>query len=264
MPSFMTGVKDDSSQSGSYFDYEGGVVVNKAISEIDESDEVQKFVAHVWRLYKSDNRKGFKALFTPKAKAKLAELGEKTFNREWSALSSKDNAKINSYFSMNAGVVVNWEVGGIPRGLFLKKDSKNKLKVDVFAATSDDIAFHNRSLYFTYLPGQEKKAQIQKSFSLRDSDYTLSVKVESETPYVHIFKKEGERWEAKVSLRDNAVAKGRFDDSDARAGVVAIKFEKEHFTQDREHELLVLQSDFPMAYYPFELARDGNLILKKE
>ncbi|MCO4753675.1 MAG: hypothetical protein KC478_04300 [Bacteriovoracaceae bacterium] len=259
LPVFMSGVKDDISQSGNYYTYPGGVHLNKT-PDPGSDDEVEAFVANLWKIYRSDDLQSFKALFTAKARLKLKSLGDEVIKREWDILAKQKQSLIKSYFKIKDGIVTSWMAGTIPRGLFLKRVGSD-LKIDEFEADSDDVGFHNRSLYFTYLPKKEKAAKIVKKFKLSDKDYNLVV--ETKQTYLHLFKKENGKWEPKVVIKDNDVGKGRFDDNNPKKGIISLNFEREHFTQGVEHELLVLQSNFPMAYYPLSLAPSGNLFLKK-
>tara|TARA_Y100000780_G_scaffold232581_2_gene267401 strand:- start:14917 stop:15786 length:870 start_codon:yes stop_codon:yes gene_type:complete len=259
VPSFMDGVKKDPSQQDVYYSYDGGVVVNKTVNELKKGG-IEGFVKKLFLTYQSKDEKAFKTLFTEKALAQMESLGKSVIEKEWKTLTAAKNAYLRSYFNYKGGVVVSWKVGGVPRGLYLIKQGES-YKIDSFSAESEDASFHNRSLFFTYLPNKELPAKVLKSFSLSDSVYQLVIKTSKERPLLHILKKEKGVWKTKVLLKDNSVGKGRFDDLDPKDGVIKIKFSKTDFTQDIEHELLVLQSNFPLKRYPLEKAQSGNLFI---
>jgi len=259
VPSYMSGVKVDPSQKGSHYSYDGGVVVNKDVRALD-SNGVEGFVKRLFRIYRNKDMKAFRELLTEKALSKMESLGRSVIMKEWQTLTNATEAKLRNYFPIEGGVIVSWEVGGIPRGLFLV-EKNNKFKIDDYHADSDNVSFHNRSLFFTYLPIKERPAEATKTFELSDPIYELVFEVEKERAILHLLKKNGDVWESKVQIKDNSIGKGRFDDLDPREGFIRIKFKKENFTQGKEHELLVLKSNFPIDKYPVSESQKPNLII---
>ncbi len=255
VPSFMRGAEVVEGQSSAYLEYGGGVVVNKKVEALKKG-KIELFIKKLWGVYKTGDKASFKKLFTDAGLAQLSELSAETFEKEWQALKEQNSAILNSYFDYQGGTVINWTIGKIPRGLFVV-NKNGKIKIDAFKAKKDDKEFHNRGLFFTYMPTEPRPAKIVAPLRPEEGKYTLTVEVDEERPRLHVFKRAKDKWKAVVSLADNEVGKGRFDDSDSRSGVISVKFEKEHFTGN-EVELLVLKSNFPMESYPFSLEREES------
>lgn len=170
---------------------------------------------------------------------------------------------IDHYFIKNGGYFVSWNGKGLPtpRGLYLKK-FKNTLKISEFSTTQKDREFQNIETYFQHRPLPIKKVSPTQSFSLKDPSYQLAFDVSKERPWIFLFKKENKMWVPKVALRDDMKEKLRFDDSDPSPGKILVKFKKVHFTQGINHEILVINSNFPMGPFPTRIFPHGNLVIK--
>jgi hypothetical protein len=262
VPTHMFGLMDDPSQQGKeFYTYPGGKILNiKVQADASSKKTISGFINYLWYLYQNDKKEEFKSLFTEKALTKLKELSDQQFLQEWNTIKSQPNPYLKSHFSYKNGHIVNWFAGKIPRALYLIP-SNGTFKIDFFHADKDDIAFHNRSLYFTYAPLKINKAKVVKGFSLKSKDYSISLDTTYKNSRVTIFKKE-DTWDPKVITVDNSVGKFRFDDMNPQENKVKIQFEQSHFTQNKQHELLILESNYPIKEYPLSLAPKGNLVIK--
>jgi hypothetical protein len=224
---------------------------------------VEDFMSNLFYVYKNDRKKDFLKLFMPDIRKTIRQIPKSEFNDTWKVMSNAKNHYIDHYFQKNGGYFVSWNAEGIPtpRGVFLKKGKKG-LQIANFITAKSDRAFQNIETYFQHRPLPIVRAEATKTFSLKDPNYELAFKTTKERPWIFLFKKEDKTWMPKVAIKDNFVGKLKFDDADPKEGRVLIKFKNIHFTKGVTHEILAINSNFPMGPFPVSIRPDANLIIR--
>lgn len=224
---------------------------------------VEDFMANLFYLYKNDRKRDFLKQFEPDVRATMRKIPKAEFNATWEVMKKAKDHYIDHYFIKNGGYFVSWNAKNLPnpRGIYLKK-GKQGLLIANFQTAQSDRSFQNIETYFQHRPIPIKRAEITKKFSLKDSDYELQFKVSKERPWIFLFKKENKMWVPKVAIKDNLKGKLKFDDMDSSEGKILIKFKKAHFTQGVTHDILAINSNFPMGTFPVSIKPQSNLQIR--
>lgn len=224
---------------------------------------VKSFMSSLIWTYVNNEKLKFLDLIEPKTKTEMQKIPEAEFQPIWQVMRNSKKHYIDHYFKKDGGFFVSWNAENIPtpRGLYLVNHN-GKLRMKNFLAKKDDLDFQNIANYFTYRPIKPELATIEKKFNLKDSQYELKFTLNPDRPWIYIFKKNGDVWEAKVVVKDNLKETLKFSDDDPRDNKVLIKFKEVHFTKNVEHHLLVLNTNFPIKKVPIKFFPKENLLIK--
>lgn len=261
--SYIDGVIIDKKQKSEIYEYQGGIIWDQKLSGIyQKQSELLDYMNYLWSLHRKDLKAQFFSEFSKDALAEVNKLGEQKLALEWQLLTSEREAILHHSFAIRDGILVNWQIGTHNRVIFLKKH-KDRFQIASFHADDKDAEFHNRSLYFTLRPLEVLPAKVIKSFSLTDLKKELLLQINPNRPLVHIFKKKEKKWELAIMVKDNVLGSYRLDDQDHREGFIKLAFESQHFTSgQKEHQLLILQSNVPLKEAPKHLGLKTHLLVK--
>ena len=144
--------------------------------------------------------------------------------------------------------------------LMFAKSVNGSMKLVQFNAKADDFRFLNISYYLTYPEFKFQKAKIIKNINPKMNDYLLEV--EAKYPFLIFLKKQDGKWYKRTYLKDNIKDKYQFSDLDPRVGFFKIPFSAENFAADQDHEILIVESTYPIATLPFNFSEEGQVQVK--
>ena len=174
-------------------------------------------------------------------------MSKDEFEIEWKKLGTLQKPYLKYIFQHQDGFLLNWSAENFTssRALFIKKID-NEFKITEKVITKDETSLQDITLYLEYAPLIYKQPKILKSFKSVQNEMTLILKLSPKNQWIHIFKKEDHKWKLIIALKDNDQDNFSFADNDNKEGIIQIIFRPEHFTKDLTHELLILESNFPM------------------
>ncbi len=198
--------------------------------------------------YKQNLKDQFYDLFEAKTLEKIKSMPTQEFETEWSRLSSFKKPKLQYYFEQDNGILLGWTAENFPitRVLYMEKKA-GQYKIKEKLVGKDDEAFQDLSLYFTYAPINFSSPFIEKKFDNTLQNMRIKLRFnQTDNKWIHIFKKEANKWVLSLAIKDNDTENFRFQDLNPQTGIVELEFKPEHFTKGKTHDLLILESNFPM------------------
>jgi hypothetical protein len=222
------------------------------------SKTIEALVNSLFFSYINNDKALFLSLHAPIAQQELSRLSASKFNAVWTFMQRLKSPRIDFYFHHQQGVVIGLKSmdNVLPELLYAVKVGE-EWKIDLLKIDKSDERFTNISLYLTYRPFEVKPVKLLKG--LKKGDVDLSLKMQTQYPWINLLKKVAGKWEMKTFLQDNAVGKYRLDDLDPAQGMIKVEFRPDHFRSDEAHEILILESTFPLTSYPLEFFPEGQV-----
>ena len=266
LPIFLDGASPDvANQKGEFYVYDikGKLKPSPIIPQkFEKPSTIEQLIASVIYSYQQGDVNLFKSLFDTQTQKKLEEMGEKIFLERFSSFKNISNCTLESYFFHEGGFVAHWKEAkdmGKSDLVFIKQES-NIFKFSGFASKKEYYRFLNISYYLTFPDFKYNKATVLDNIDPAKKDFSLTVK--NTFQYVTFFKKNDNRWQKRTVLKDNVSGKYQFNDKDPSVGLVKIEFQEQNFTPNTEHEILVVESTFPIAYLPLKYSASGQIKVK--
>lgn len=247
IPNSLSGVKYDKTTDRKVTLSEFKKNIQIRPKKLTDTSDIESYMTNLFYIYKNKDIKSFLNVIDDKARQEYIRIPDEDKKSEWDTLSNVIEPTIKFCFFYNQGYIVHWEdiKLNLKRTLFLKK-SNNTLLMSSFHASAKDDYFNDIIYYLTYSPiTVDIITPIKKFNSIMDDDLSASFKLSETNSYLSIFKKEDKRWKLSVMLKDNDTENYRFSDLDKRVGHIKVKFKREHFTKNKTHELLILQTSYP-------------------
>ena len=263
VPPYLSGVYKDTTQKNKdmySYEVEGQLTAQAIQPRYTENKSIEDLTASIVKSYLDNNPEKFKSLFTPNGLIKASKVGEEAFKFMWDQFRPQKEYVLNWHFNHGKGVIASWKAKVSPDSTFFYAEEVNgKWFIEYFSNDESDIFYQNVVMYLKYSPLQIKKADIIKDFRLTDKELSLSTIVE--LPILTVLIKDKNLWRVFTSLTDNQVEKVRYKDYEAAKGLMKINFNKEDFPKNTKTELLILQSNFPIHFFPFSEISSGQIKL---
>lgn len=264
IPHFLTGLKPDKGvkKAGDFYIYDvEGKTGPISITEAKTSNKtIEELVGSLQYSYKTNDQALFKSLFTPEAMKMISSMPKEAFEQRWNASKARKDVYIDFYYKHEKGFLV---------GIRSTKDTAFNLQYvvqrgnswlfDEFEMNFENPKTNNIGLWFTYQPLSFEKASLLQSFSMKDTKRILEAQVK--LPTITIFKKTKERWEFLGQIKDNDDKYSSFPDLNKAVGMIRIDVSA-NFEVQMGDEILVMESNFPMNFFPLSLMAQGQLQLK--
>lgn len=266
LPIYLDGASpDEANRRGEFYVYDVKGKLKPTVivpQRFERPATIEQLIASVIYSYQQGDVKLFKSLFDSQTQKKLNEIDEKTFSERFTSFKTISECKLLSYFFHNGGHVAQWKETkdkGKSDLVFIKEESK-VFKFSGFSAKKEDFRFTNISYFLTFPEFKYQKAALIDSIDPGKKDLSLTIKNTYE--YVTFFKKIDNRWLKRTVLKDNISGKYQFNDLDPNIGSVKIEFQEQNFTPNTEHDILVVESTFPIAYLPLNFSSSGQIKVK--
>jgi hypothetical protein len=263
LPIYVDGVKEDTSAlQGEYFVYEVRGRLDEMIGTIkrqEKNDKIEHLMSNLWWAYKNKDKNLFQSLFSQKAKYELQKIPQSTFDIRFDQFSKVTAPIIEFYFEHSNGYVLKWKdkSSDLSEVLYVQRDKENYL-FSSLKLTSEDKRFHNIATFLSYKKFNFSKAHLTKLPSNDD----LTVNIKSKNTYITFLKKNGQRWERRLFLKNNSINQYLLDDLDPSIEVVRIEFKQGLFEPNIQHEILVIESNFPLSFLPLSFTDEPQVKLK--
>lgn len=263
VPHFMAGVKPDqrATKSGDFYIYnvdgkKGPIKVSEAKTP---NSSIEELISTLLFSYKTNDQTLFKSLFTPQAMKMISSMPKEAFDQQWRASSSRKDVYIDFYYKHLKGYLIGLR-STQDKAFNLQYAVKNGTRwiFDEFEMDFENATTNNIGLWFTHNPPTFEKTSLIKSFSIKDPKKILEVQLKMS--YLAIFKKTKERWQFLAQMKDNDEKYSSFPDLNKADGMIRIDV-SENFEVKSGDEILVMESNFPMTFFPLSLAEQGQLSL---
>lgn len=224
-----------------------------------KNETSEKFIESLFFAYRENDRSFFYTLLADDSHKALSERTKAEVTEEWNAVRNVKNPIIFYSYDYQGGTLISWgnKELAVKRLIYIKKANGTFL-MHKLHVPKNELKFQNIGLYFNYRPQEVSKPHIASSFRLSDPHYNLTIHTEKAKKWVHLFRKEGHFWVPKVSVEDNVQGKYKFDDKNPTERIVEIRFLKSHFTKQKTHNLLILNTNFPVSNIPIKLYPQAN------
>lgn len=262
VPAFMNGVTPDpKAKKGEFYTYkingrfEPYLVTPKKTS----NESVEDLVNSLYYSYEKNDRNFFFSLFSPDAVASLKALPANEFEGMWKAYSGRKETRIDFYHDHGNGVIIGVRGKGEknPDLQFARKIGKSwvfdKLKLE-----ENDPKTNNVGLYVTFLPMKQNKASLLTTFKRDDKFKILEAQVSE--PYLALVMKTKDRWELVGQIKDNNIEYSAWPDLNQSPGIIKVEVTDFYVPADERAELLVIESSYPITYYPLSLEQTPQFI----
>lgn len=264
VPVFLDGIYEDPSQAARdhfySYDVQGSLGPTPVKPQETQNRSVEELTSSLLDALIKNDQKKYLDLYSAAGRQKIKAQGEEAFQYLWQQFKPQRGYRINWYFHHRKGVVVSWSgVENLGATLFYAEKKSTNWQLEYFSADETDVRLQNLLLYLSYAPLDFKEATVLKDFRL--SDQELSVALQLELPFVHVFLRGGTEWELFSQLRDNQVERVRHRDREKALGLVKLVFKKDELPKGQS-ELLFVQSRFPMRSLPFSVIKKGQLQLR--
>jgi len=266
VPIYLDGVKPDQQNLKNEF-YVYDVEGQLKSSDIKPSlvlnpTNVPQLASTLLYAYQQGDEKLFKNLFDKETLTIINQIPAAEFSKRLSDFKNLGDCVLVFYFANKNGFVFRWkekkESGKMD--IMFAKSVDGFMKLKQFNATADDLRFLNISYYLTYPEFKFQKAKIIKNIDPKKNDYLLEI--EAKYPFIIFLKKQDGRWYKRTYLKDNVKDKYQFSDIDPRIGRLKIPFAAENFAAGEDHEILIVESTYPITFLPFNFAEDGQIKVK--
>lgn len=263
VPPYLSGVyKDITQKNPDMYTYEvkGKFSAQPIEPRYTENKTIEDLSASIVKSYLDNNPEKFKSLFTPGGLLKANKVGEEAFKFMWNQFRPQKEYELNWYFKHGQGVIASWKAKANADSTFYYAEQVNgKWFLEYFSNDETDLFYQNVVMYLKFSPLQIKKAEIIKDFRLTDKELSLAAQVD--LPILTVLIKEKDLWRVFTTLTDNQVEKVRYKDYEAAKGIVKINFNKDDFPDNKKIEMLILQSSFPIHFFPLSEISAGQIKL---
>ena len=260
VPVFMTGVaKDVTALKGDYYVYSiDGMFTQKSIvPKLEKNSSIEELISTLYFTYSTNNKEMFRTLFTPAALQSINKLSPEKFNKRWLQYSSKKDTSLHFYFSYKNGYVIGLKAPGDKMfNIQYAIKVNEKWIFELFEGDAKDPRFNNVSLWLTFQPLEVTKASLLKTFKADDPDKVIEAQVKNR--YLTLFRKGKESWEMVGQVKDNDKEYSTWPDLNSVTGFIKIRLTDGFLDTNVKNELLVMESNFPILYYPLSLEKTGQ------
>lgn len=260
VPAFMNGVLADKKVlKGDFFVYDvGGKFEPSSITPAKTSNQtVEELLSSLYYAYSNNDRDHFFKLFSPDALKQLKSLPADQFDGMWKAYSSRKEPILLFYHDHKNGVLIGVKGKGEknPDIQFARKIGSSWV-FDKAAIDDNDPRTNNVGLYVTYLPMIASKASLLTTFKRDDKSKILEAQVTQ--PYLALLTKTKDRWELIGQVKDNDAEYSAWPDTNPNPGLIKIQVELEVTESNSNAEILVIESSYPLSYFPLSLEVNGQ------
>jgi hypothetical protein len=119
-----------------------------------------------------------------------------------------------------------------------------------------DTASHNIGMWMTYQPMKIQPARLIQTF--KNTDSKKYIEAQMLYKYMAVMVKGKTRWELLGQIKDNEDEFSTWSDKNTALGMVKIDLEDYEQPIDGKAEILVLDSSFPIEFYPLSLEAKGQ------
>jgi hypothetical protein len=261
VPVYLQGVVEDSTHLSDHdyvYKVQGSLTQKPIKAQKQGQASIEDLISTLVFAYQQNDKSLFLSLHGQSARDFLQKLPPAQFEENWKAFSRVKNPVIDYYFDHGPGFVVAWRHDSSSRAeiLFARKDNGN-YQIEQLRATREDKRFTNLSFYFTYRPLEVQAPEILKMF--KPGDKQLELELKTTLPLIYFLSKENASWSVKTYTKDNELEKFILEDQDPRTGYLKLQFAKEQFDPGKKHEILILESTFPLSSYPIQKKSSGQL-----
>lgn len=258
VPTFLVGVKKhEKALQGEYhhykLDYKLGPLSIKPKQTKNLS--IEELVQSLVNSYEIKSQQDFLKLFSSKARAGIQAMTKEQFQQVWGFYTSQKNWVLQFYHAHKNGYLIGLKSEG-QKNLNLQFAVKagGIWYFDSLEFNSDDPESHNIGMWMTYQAMKIQPAQLIQSFKNLDSKKFIEAQILHQ--YLAVLVKTKDRWELLGQVKDNEDEFSTWADKNKALGIVRIDLED--YQQNEESEVLLLDSSFPIEFYPLNLQQNGQ------
>lgn len=260
VPSFLIGVKPHSAAlKGNYYqykiDYKLGPI--KVVAKKTKNLTVEELVQTLINSYETKNKQDFLNLFTSKAKQSIQSMPPDQFEQVWGFYTSRKNWEIHFYHAHKNGYLIGLKSEGEKNfNLQFAVKAGGVWSFEALEMDDKDTASHNIGMWMTYQPMKIQPARLIQTF--KNTDSKKYIEAQMLYKYMAVMVKGKTRWELLGQIKDNEDEFSTWSDKNTALGMVKIDLEDYEQPIDGKAEILVLDSSFPIEFYPLSLESKGQ------
>ena len=260
VPVYMAGVeKDTSALKGENYVYklEGMFSPQIITAQSEKNRTIEELINSLYYAYTTNDKKLFRTLFTREALKSIDDMSPERFEKRWTQYSSKKNTQIEFYFSYRNGFVLGLKAPDdkIFNIQFAIK-SKGQWLFERFEVNGKDPRYNNISLWLTFRPLNISKASLLQTFKIKDENKFIEAQIKNHT--LTFLVKGKESWEMIGQVRDNDKEFSTWPDLNSNLDLIKVRLEEGVIDPKIKNEILVLDSNFPISFYPLNLEKSGQ------
>lgn len=260
VPVYLTGAMEDpKARKGDFYVYnvEGNFVPQAVTPQKTSNESIEALVSSMIYSYEKNDRTFFFTLFSKEAAAKIKSMPKEEFESMWKVNTAQKNLSIQFFHEINNGMLIGLKSPGHKtlQIHFARKFGK-AWAFDKLVMDDNDPKTNNVGLWVSFLPMKINKASLVQTFSRKDKFNILEAQVSE--PFVSVLYKTKGRWEVLGQVKDNEDDYSSWPDLNKNKGMVKMDLENFDTTNPDKTEILVLESSFPISFYPLSAEASGQ------